>query len=36
MILIMLLYIAEAVRPERIIQKDELECHGEALKVFRK
>ncbi len=30
----MLLQIAEAECPERIIKKDELECHGEALKVF--
>jgi hypothetical protein len=36
LLLIMLLNKAEAVRPKKIIQKEELECHGEALKVFRK
>jgi hypothetical protein len=34
--LIMLLNIAEAVCPGRIIKQEELECHGKALKVFRK
>jgi hypothetical protein len=34
--LIILREIAGAVRQERIIKKDELDCHGEALKVFRK